>query len=812
MKEKRTQTVCGSAQTPMERETLLRRAKAGDREAREEIYRATSTGVWHTVCAVIRQEQDALDVMQDTYVKAFSHLEQLESAAALESWLRRIAANTARDHLRRKSPALFSDLQEEDELPMDPEEDRTEALPEAKLDRQETQRLVQEMLNSLTDAQRLVIGMYYYQELPVKDIAAQLEIPQATVKSQLRYGRQKIERRVRELEKEGVKLYGAAPLVFFRMVFRQGVEAQVPPASARAEILSRQIVQPQATAIKAVPAKAVLGKRLLASAAALVTVGGVAAGAFALHARHSSPGNVRPPTQAEVSLAQQANDSPEDLQIQTPSDPIAPELPTEPVEPTDPPLPADPDATDETGFPIIYLEEAPSAYVELLRQYRAAALDENFRPEDYPLVDADAIERLQSRWTSYADDACGIGVRFADLDGDGLEEMELRLKQYAVYEEDLRSPFLRLYTQRDGQPVELLSTKQTGSAAALEYFKGGYLLCWENGRYTSPCQLTVYQLLPRQTELTPLHRWTCTLDELGFSQFVSEDGAESWKLAYFDANNNRYTGGEAGWTGWRPCFLDANGAESAVDVPYFPELPMEDYGIAGEIVWREVKRQTAFGYSEQVPLAVNPGTDTPQAVVPLAAAKPEYSLATIEVQDLNKDPDLVFPYITLPGAAFEEFNQGMEKQAAEVLTWSTASMKDYFVDRGPFDWAQNGDILSITTYEYAGGGYTFPTVYNFSVSEGRRLSDTELLERLGIDPVRFRAAARDALHSRYLSDWGYRPAATDGMCAIAHAVVLQNIDDIQITLDRNGTPVVFGEVGSCAGGMEYIRCVPVFLP
>ncbi len=812
-------------------DALLRRARAQDPEALEALYRATSPAVWRTVCAMVRQEQDAMDVMQDTYLKAFSRLDQLQSAEALGPWLRQIAANTARDHLRRKKPLLFSELQKEDDLLTEPEDDRTDALPEAKLDRRETQRLVREMMDTLTDAQRLVIGMYYEQELPIREIADQLGLPQATVKSQLRYGRQKIEKQVRKLEQQGVKLYGAAPLAFFRLLFRQSLRlAEAPePADALPGELLAQSVPARSAVIKAVAAKSLLIRRLILGAAALAAVGGVTAGVLALRGRSHAAGDVRPPQPSEVSLAGQTDDSPEELTLprtETPEDlqtvPTDPEPTvtqpyfTEPPEdpetvPTAPEPTEVPDETDEPGFPTVYLEETPAAYVELLRQYRAAALDEIFEPENYPLVDAEAIETLQGRWAAYTDDGCSLGIRFADLDNDGLEEMELRLINYVDYKEYTRStPFLRLYTQRDGQPVELLSGEETGFTATMEYFEGGYILCWENGRYTSPCQLTVYQLLPGQTELTALHRWTCTLDELGLSQFVSEDGAQTWTLAYFDANNNRYTGDIAGPTFWRACFLDKDGSESEADVPYFPELPMEDFGIAGEITWREVKQESARGYPEQVPLFANPGTDAAQAVVPLADVMPEYSTENVGEQIQLWDSNKIFPYITLPGAGFEEFNQRIQAEAAEVLTWSDSSIKEYFVEHGAYDWALNGDILSVITYEYAGGGYTFPTVYNFSVSEGRRLSDSELLDRLGVDPARFRAAARDALHGRYLNDWEYRPASTDGMCAIAHAVVLEHLDKLQITLGRNGTLIVFGIVGSCAGGMEYTRCVPVY--
>ena len=222
--------------------------------------------------------------------------------------------------------------------------------------------------------------------------------------------------------------------------------------------------------------------------------------------------------------------------------------------------------------------------------------------------------------------------------------------------------------------------------------------------------------------------------------------------------------------------------------------------------------ETPYGYQDQMPLLSNPGTDAPQAVVPLADAMPEYAMANTGAQILWEEPDAASPYITLPGAAFEEFNRAVQAEAASVLAMDELSVSDYFVDHGAFDWAVNGDILSVITYNYAGGGYTHPTIYNFSISEARRLSDAELLEQLGIDPTRFQTAARDALHGRYLRSWERHPLATAGMCAAAHSVVLARLGDMQLTLDRDGTPVVYSYVGSCAGGSAYIRCVPVYLP
>ena len=154
---------------------LLQKAKAGDRGAMAALYEATYPEVWRTIHSLVREEDDALDILQDSYLKAFSKLDQLSDETSLRPWLRQIAANTARDHLRKKKPVLFSELQtaDDEEFPEQPEE-RPEALPEAGLDRRETRQQVNALLDSLTDAQRLVIGLYYYEQLPIKEISALL--------------------------------------------------------------------------------------------------------------------------------------------------------------------------------------------------------------------------------------------------------------------------------------------------------------------------------------------------------------------------------------------------------------------------------------------------------------------------------------------------------------------------------------------------------------------------------------------------------------------------------------------------------------
>lgn len=299
---------------------LVRKARSGDRAAMAAIYEQTYPELWRTVRVMVRTEEEVQDVLQDAYVKAFSRMEQLQDDGAALPWLRRIAVNTARDHLKRGKPLLFSELEnEEGDSPLpEPAETSVSALPEQALDREETSRLVREMMDGLTDGQRAVMGLYYYEEMSVRQIAETLEIPESTVKGQLRGGRRKVEARVRALEQEGVKLWSLAPLAFFREALRNTappgipgfpVKGTGPAAGAAADAAAKGAETGTAphssalrvdalppggrlgTPIKAVAAKAVLWKRLAVGAAALVLVGGAVAGGIALakRARRAEP-------------------------------------------------------------------------------------------------------------------------------------------------------------------------------------------------------------------------------------------------------------------------------------------------------------------------------------------------------------------------------------------------------------------------------------------------------------------------------------------------------------------------------------------
>ncbi|MCQ2431138.1 MAG: sigma-70 family RNA polymerase sigma factor [Clostridia bacterium] len=144
-------------------ETLVTQAIAGDKNAVADLYNRTYHAVYQTVRALIRCDEDTvLDLVQDTYVRGFQHLKELDAPALFPAWIKRIGINTAKNYLKKKRPMLFSDMStEDDESPeLRIEDDCPENLPEVRLDQKETARLLGEILDSLSEEQRVVVTMF----------------------------------------------------------------------------------------------------------------------------------------------------------------------------------------------------------------------------------------------------------------------------------------------------------------------------------------------------------------------------------------------------------------------------------------------------------------------------------------------------------------------------------------------------------------------------------------------------------------------------------------------------------------------------
>ena len=262
---------------------MLALAAKGNQYAIEDLYRLTYNSVYKTTKVLIQDEDTVLDIVQDSYVKAFQSLDQLDCPENFRAWIKKIATNKAKDYLKKKKPILFSEMANEDGDEIDFLDERLDHYPELVIDRKETTRLMKQILDTLSEDQRLVIGMFYYEQMSVKEIAESLGCSENTVKSRLNYGRKKVEVQVKEMEKRGTKLYSLAPLPFLLWLFRMDAQAAEVPSAAVLDAVTAECAAAGAAAAgslgaaAAAGAKALVAKIIAGALAVTVVIGGAVA-------------------------------------------------------------------------------------------------------------------------------------------------------------------------------------------------------------------------------------------------------------------------------------------------------------------------------------------------------------------------------------------------------------------------------------------------------------------------------------------------------------------------------------------------------
>lgn len=238
---------------------LVESAKAGEQYALNRLYELTCRKALCVAIQLLKDEDQAQDIVQDSYIKAFQNLDTLSNPDKFQGWLDTIVINKCKDHLKKKKVILFSQMvsEEDSDKEWDIEDERDDFSPEANLDYKETRRLIQEMIDQLPEEQRLAIILRYMEEMPVKEIAVIMECSEGTIKSRLNYGRKSIRDKVLELEKKGTKLYCMPLAPFLYWMFRQQwISSENAVLGGMAAAVSKAVVTEGTTTAASTPAVA----------------------------------------------------------------------------------------------------------------------------------------------------------------------------------------------------------------------------------------------------------------------------------------------------------------------------------------------------------------------------------------------------------------------------------------------------------------------------------------------------------------------------------------------------------------------------
>ena len=161
---------------------LLLRCREGDRDAFEQLVMRYQKPVFNVALRMLRNRQDALDVAQTTFLKAFEHLGDYDPAFRFYSWLYRIAINESLNALALRKPRGELDANTADERPG----------PDRDAEGDQTLQAIEDALMLLSAELRTVTVLRHITQLSYEDIAGSLGLPEKTVKSRLHSARERL--------------------------------------------------------------------------------------------------------------------------------------------------------------------------------------------------------------------------------------------------------------------------------------------------------------------------------------------------------------------------------------------------------------------------------------------------------------------------------------------------------------------------------------------------------------------------------------------------------------------------------------------
>jgi RNA polymerase sigma-70 factor (ECF subfamily) len=180
---------------------LISRCQQGDQDAFKEIFEQYHKKVYGIAFGVVRQREEALDIVQEVFIKLFRSIKNFKGRSHFYTYLYRMVMNTAIDHARKTGKQQLSSLDEEGSF--EPS-DEAEKGPERILLHKELEERVKRAMDKLPIEQRAALIFRDMEGLSYQEMAEAMECSIGTVMSRLHYGRKKM----RELLKDYVGLHG----------------------------------------------------------------------------------------------------------------------------------------------------------------------------------------------------------------------------------------------------------------------------------------------------------------------------------------------------------------------------------------------------------------------------------------------------------------------------------------------------------------------------------------------------------------------------------------------------------------------------
>ncbi len=180
-----------AAETSFDDAVQVRKARRGDQHAFAALVRQVQRPVYGLCLRLLRNDAEAAEVAQETFLRAFQNLERFDESRPFDLWVMAIARNLCLDLLRRRSKVKTEDLEPHAAVL----DSGAPNLLDAAIAREEKKSL-EDALATLGDADREVLALYYVQKRTTKEIAQILEVAPGTIMARLFRAREKLRQKM----------------------------------------------------------------------------------------------------------------------------------------------------------------------------------------------------------------------------------------------------------------------------------------------------------------------------------------------------------------------------------------------------------------------------------------------------------------------------------------------------------------------------------------------------------------------------------------------------------------------------------------
>ena len=175
-------------------DALVRAAQKGDVDAFEELVARHRDKIYARAYSMMRNEDEALDLSQEAWVKSWQRLRQFQGESSFATWMTRIVINLCLDRLRKLKRQHAESIEEMDEESGGVERQMPVVTvnPAGGLERAELRKRIDEALAQLSEAHRTVLILHEFEEMQYKEMAKAMGCSVGTVMSRLFYARRKM--------------------------------------------------------------------------------------------------------------------------------------------------------------------------------------------------------------------------------------------------------------------------------------------------------------------------------------------------------------------------------------------------------------------------------------------------------------------------------------------------------------------------------------------------------------------------------------------------------------------------------------------